>query len=180
MKTLIINASHRKGNTDKITAKVKSLLKDNEVRELFLRDIEIKSPDGCAQCAEGELCPNIEDEFSKTIEPTIRDYDIYILATPTWSDNVTPLTLIFWNRIVSWCHEDKEYLKDKKLAVITHGMAGQDSWVNVINWVKSVCSWEQCKFAGSFTCKTGGEVKDVEIDQGKLENFVDTLLLKKT
>jgi multimeric flavodoxin WrbA len=173
MKTLIINASHRAGNTDKITNKIKSLLKNHEVKELMLRDIEMRYPDGCPECAEGEVCPNIEDQFSKEIEPTLRDYDTYILATPTWSDNVTPLTLIFWNRIVSWCHEDREYLKDKKLAVITHGMAGKSSWDNVINWVKSVCEWEQCKFAGSFTCKTSGEVKEIEFDEEKLKSFIE-------
>ena len=172
MKILIINASHRKGNTDKIVSKVKNHLKEHEVDDLVLREIEIKFPDGCESCGESEICPNIEDEFSRDIEPTLRDYDLYVLATPTWSDNVTPLTLIFWNRIVSWCHEDREYLKGKKLAVITHGMADQNSWINVINWVKSICSWEQCEFAGSLTCETGSRVDDAEIDQTKLKEFI--------
>lgn len=172
MRILIINASHRKGNTDNITKQVTGKLQDHEVKELLLRDIEVKMPDGCEKCGESEICPNITDEFSERVEPTLRDYDVYILATPTWSDNVTPLTLIFWNRIVTWCHDDNEYLKGKKLAVITHGMAGQDSWDNVINWVKSVCGWEQCKFAGGLTCKTGSEIKNVEIDEKQLNEFI--------
>lgn len=176
MKILIINASHRKGNTDKITEAFKQNLEKHEERELILRDIEMKSPDGCQNCAESEICPNIEDEFSKTIEPTLRGYDVYVLATPTWSDNVTPLALIFWNRIVSWCHDENKYLRGKKLAIITHGMAGQESWDNVISWVKSVCSWEECEFAGSFTCKSGSSTNELEIDQTKLKEFAKCLI----
>lgn len=177
MKILIINASHRVGNTDNITKQVISKLGEYEVKELILRDIDMSMPDGCEKCAESEPCPNIDDEFSRKIEPTLRDYDLYILATPTWSDNVTPFTLIFWNRIVTWCHEDREYLKGKKLAVITHGMAGEDSWNNVINWVKSVCKWEQCKFAGSFTYKSGGEINDVNLNNDSLATFIKQLNL---
>ncbi|MCG2689608.1 flavodoxin family protein [Candidatus Parcubacteria bacterium] len=175
---LIINGSHRKGNTDIITNKVKEELVINQIEtmELVLRDIEIKLPDGCEQCANGGVCPNVKDEFSENIEPAIRDYDIYIIATPTWSDNVTPLTKIFWDRIVSWCSEDKMYLKNKKLAVITHGMANDKSWDNVINWVKSICVWEQCKFGSSLTAKSGGKVGDIELKEGKVKSFVLELI----
>ncbi len=51
-----------------------------------------------------ESAPILNDEFLEKIEPTIRNYDIYIyiyiIATPAWSENVTPLTKIFWDRIV--------------------------------------------------------------------------------
>ena len=124
MKILIINGSHRHGNTDIAIKRFEKLVENiAEVEVLFLRDIEMEIPDGCESCAKGEICPNIKDEFSENIEPTLRDYDIYILATPTWSDNVTPLTKIFWDRIVFCCTEGKMYLKGKKLAVITHGVA---------------------------------------------------------
>ena len=174
-KILIINASHREGNTDKIIQLFKQNALDHEVRELLLRNIEMKSPDGCKNCAESEICQNTDDEFSRLIEPTIRNYDVYVLATPTWSDNVTPLALVFWNRIVSWCHQDRKYLRGKKLAVITHGMAGQESWQNVISWIKSICTWEECNFGGSFTCKSGSSVDEVEINQDGLKRFVDGL-----
>lgn len=97
MKVLIINGSHRSGNTDIITSKAIEQLNEKqiEVRELKLREIEMKLPDGCEACAESKFCPNIHDEFTRKIEPTIRDYDIYILATPTWDDGITPLTKIF-------------------------------------------------------------------------------------
>lgn len=178
MKALVINGSHRKGNTDTVVEKLETELRQNfnEVRVLVLRSIEMKLPDGCNICAESGICPNIKDQFSEEIEPTIRDYDIYILATPTWSDNVTPLTKIFWDRIVSWCDEGKKYLKDKKLAVVTHGMAGEGSWRNVVNWVKSLCSWEECKFVGSLTFQSGSSVGDIKLDESKIKDFVDNLL----
>ncbi|MDO8609347.1 MAG: flavodoxin family protein [bacterium] len=178
MKILIINGSHRKGNTDIVIEKLNKILvqTSSETRILNLRDIEMKIPDGCEICGESGICPNIYDQFSKEIEPSIRDFDIYIIVTPTWDDGVTPLTKIFWDRIVSWCHKDRMYLRNKKLAIITHGMAGKTSWDNVINWVKSVCVWEECKFAGSLTFKSGSKIGDIELDDSKIKEFVDELL----
>lgn len=178
MKALIVNGSHRKGNTDIAIQKLKKVLEKRacEVGVLTLRDIEMKLPDGCEVCAESGICPNVKDQFSEEIEPTLRGYDFYVLATPTWSDNVTPLTKIFWDRIVSWCDEKKMYLRGKKLAILTHGMAGKDSWDNVVNWVKSICEWEECKFAGALTFKSGGKVGDLDLGMPRIEDFVNNLL----
>lgn len=180
MKILIINGSHRKGNTDLAIKRLRKQLssKVREVKELVLRDIEIKLPDGCEVCADSGVCPKIKDQFSQEIEPTLRDYDVYILATPTWSDNVTPLTKIFWDRIVSWCDEKKMYLKGKKLAVVTHGMADEESWNNVVNWIKSVCGWEGCKFGGALTFKSGGKVGDIDLKENEINSFINKLLGK--
>ena len=176
MKILIINASHRAGNTDQIVKQVNGKLLNHEVRELRLREIEMKLPDGCENCAESESCPHIEDEFSREIEPTLRNYDIYILATPVWSDNVTPLTLIFWNRIVTWCHDDNQYLKGKKLALITHVMADEKSWKNVISWIKGICTWEGCEFIGALTCQSSSKVGEIDLLAEKVEEFVKGLI----
>lgn len=180
MKILFINGSHRKGNTDLIIKKAKKILTSDfpavEVRELLLRDIEMKLPDGCEVCGESGICPNIKDEFSEKVEPTIRDYDIYIIASPTWDDGVTPLTKIFWDRIVSWCADDKKYLKGKKLAVITHGMAGKPSWKNVTNWVKSICIWEESVYAGSLLGNSGSKIGDLQLPPKKLKKFLYSLL----
>ena len=48
MKVLLINGSHRSGNTDLIAKSVIDLLdnKDIESRELVLRNIEMLFPDG--------------------------------------------------------------------------------------------------------------------------------------
>jgi len=178
MKILIINGSHREGNTDIVISKLKEVLKNkvDKIRELVLRNIEIKLPDGCESCAESEPCPHIKDQFSEQVEPTIRDYDVYILATPTWSDNVTPLTKIFWDRIVSWCNEEKAYLKGKKLAVVTHGMADENSWKHVTDWVKSICIWEGCSFAGSLTFKSSGKVGSLKLSDDEIHKFINQLL----
>ncbi|MFH1838409.1 MAG: flavodoxin family protein [Candidatus Kuenenbacteria bacterium] len=178
MKILIINGSHRDGNTDIIVKKIIEEFNNRtiEIRELILRKIEMRLPDGCEQCAKSEICPHIKDQFSKEIEPTIRNYDIYIIVTPTWDDGVTPLTKIFWDRIVSWCNKKRLYLKNKKLAIITHGMADENSWNNVINWVKSICIWERCKFGGSLTTKSGGKIGDIKIEKDKIKRFILNLI----
>lgn len=180
MRVLIVNGSHRKGNTDILVENLEKELvgKVSESRVLVLRDIEMKLPDGCWCCGESKICPNIKDQFSEKIEPTIRDYDVYILATPTWDDGVTPLTKIFWDRIVSWCHKDNMYLKGKKLAIVTHGMAGENSWKYPIEWVKSVCVWEKCVFGGSLSFESSSKVGEIKLDESKIKNFVERILNK--
>lgn len=175
MKVLIINGSHRVGNTDVITnIFIQEIEKKHEVKEIKLRAVEIKLPDGCELCAKSEYCPNIKDEFSTLIEPDIRDFDVYIVATPTYSDNVTPFIKIFWDRIIPWCHEERMYLKGKKVGVITHGMADESSLNHVVDWVRGVCEWEEAEFIGSFLCKSGSTVGSVEIDKEKLATFVSS------
>lgn len=178
MKVLIINGSHRNGNTDLIAKSVKKELdrRNIETRELKLREIEMKLPDGCEVSAESGICPHVKDQFSEEIEPTIRDYDVYILATPMWSDGVTPLTKIFWDRIVSWCADDRMYLKGKKLALIAHGMAGEHSWHFAVEWIQGVCTWEKVTFGGSLTLTSGSKIGNVKIDEEEVKNFVAGLL----
>lgn len=178
MKILIIDGSHRKGNTHLLIQELVNEFKTKglKVNTLVLREIEIKIPDGCGSCGESKICPNMKDQFSEDIEPTIRDYDLYIIATPTWSDNVTPLTKIFWDRIVSWCAEEKMYLKGKKLAIVTHGMADKKSWKFPISWARSICRWEKCNFAGSLTFNSGSKIGSIKIDKKKLRNFIQKIL----
>lgn len=178
MKILFINGSHRSGNTDLIIKSAQKILNNKKIefRELVLRDIDMKLPDGCENCAESEICPNMVDDFSHQIEPTIRDYDVYIFCTPVWSDNVTPLTKIFVDRIVSWCHPDRMYLQNKKIAIITHGMADPKSWKIVTGWIEGICTWEKANFGGSFSSSSSGKVGDLTIDEEKLKKFLESLL----
>ena len=136
----------------------------------------MEMPDGCEYCADAEICPNIKDDFILNIEPTLRNFDVYIICTPTWDDGVTPLVKIFWDRIVSWSHDDRKYLKDKKLGIITHGMAGKFSWKHPINWVKSVCFWEKSKFAGSLTFSSGAKPGTIEVVEKKLVKFINKIV----
>lgn len=178
MKILIINGSHRSGNTDIIISEITKQIKlcNHSCEELILRNIEIKLPDGCARCGESEICTNVTDQFSREIEPTLHDFDAYIIATPTWDDGVTPLTKIFWDRIVSWCHADRMYFRGKKLAIITHGMAGKSSWKNVINWAKSICVWEKAIYSGSLTFTSGSEIGSAKISNTKIIQFLDNII----
>ena len=177
MRILFVDGSHRKGNTDICIEKcISHISKDHQVRILPLRDIEIKLPDGCEESANSGICPHITDEFSIQIEPTIRDYDVYVIATPVWSDGMTPLTKIFIDRIVSWCHADRMYLKGKKLALITHGMADENSWSGVINWIKGICTWEGSIFGGSLCFKSNAQIGTIKMNESNLEEFIKSLL----
>jgi multimeric flavodoxin WrbA len=178
MKILIINASHRKGNTDIATKRLIDKLQEDghETRELVLRDIEMKLPDGCEICAESGICPNVHDQFSEEIESTIRNYNLYILATPVWSDNITPLAKMFWDKIVSWCHQEKMYLKNKRIALVVHGMADPNSWDGIVNWFKGLCTWEQSTFTGYLSFKSSSKIGKIELDDKAIRDFVKQTL----
>lgn len=174
MKVIIINGSHRQGNSDLVISELKKIGKDLglKIDELRLRDIEIKLPDGCEHCAESERCPNIKDEFEIKWLEKVGRYDGCILVTPTWSDGPTPLTKIFINRVVCFSHPNRMWWKNKKIGIITHGMAGEKSWQMVINWIKSVCVWMEAKFSGSYVFKSNGKVGTAKFSKEKLREFL--------
>lgn len=173
MNLIIINGSHRSGNSDLVIDELKKIGKDLglKIDELRLREIEIKLPDGCECCAEGERCPNVKDEFETKWLEKIGKYEGIILVTPTWSDGPTPLMKIFIDRIVCFCHPNRMWWKNKKIGIITHGMAGEKSWQLVINWVKSMCVWMEAKFEGDLSFKSGGKIGDINFSQTKLREF---------
>ncbi|MEK7553219.1 MAG: flavodoxin family protein [Patescibacteria group bacterium] len=179
MKFLIINGSPRKrGNTDKIISVLKRVIEEKNLKaeEIILRDIEMKLCDGCENCANSLPCPNIKDEFSKKYLPKISNYDIYLLATPTYCDNVTPLMKNFIDRILPISYSKKMGLKNKKIGIIIHGMSGMESFKFPIMWIKSVCGWTKAKFVGYLTFKSGAKAGDVKINNKKINLFLNKFL----
>lgn len=176
---LIVDGSHRNGNTAILVQHAVLYLRAQHagvtVDVLTLRDIEMQLPDGCDMCAQAEVCPNMHDAFSQTIEPSIRSYDAYILATPSYDDGVTPLLKIFWDRIVSWSHDERKYLAGKAVAVMIHGMSGELSFEHGIRWVRSVCVWEHARFAGAFTCESGAHAGALAFDEQTLRTFLTSV-----
>ena len=179
LKILIINGSPRRGgNTDRIILALKKSIKENflSVEEIVLRDIEMKLCDGCLRCAKSLLCRNIKDEFSKKYLPKISDYDVYLLATPTYCDNVTPLMKNFIDRILSVSYSKKMGLKNKKVGIIIHGMSDMESFKFPIMWIKSVCKWTEAKFVGYLTFKSGAKAGDIKINNKKINLFLNKFL----
>lgn len=176
-KVIIINGSHRKGNSDLVIVK---LLQQAEklglkMDTLVLREVEMNLPDGCEHCAEGERCPNVNDEFERKWLEKLKDYDSYIIVSPVWCDGPTPLTKIFIDRIVCFCHEERMWWKDKKVGVIAHGMADKSSWRFVTDWIKSVCGWQKAKYAGHIYLKSGAKVGGIKITDLKLQELLKKL-----
>ena len=68
------------------------------------------------------------------------------------------------------------YLKGKKLAIATHGAADESSWKYPIDWIKSVCGWEECEFGGSLTFKSNTRVGTIKLNEAKIKDFVEKLL----
>ncbi len=55
-------------------------------------------------------------------------------------------------------------------------MADERSWTNVINWVKSVCKWGKCTYAGSLTFRSGGEIGDFS-QKKQMGKFIVNLMI---
>lgn len=179
MKILLINGSHRAGNTDLVLARVVAKLAslNIEYQQLILRDVEMQYPDGCEDCANLLPCPNIQDKFATEIEPTLREYNLYIIATPSYCDAVTPLLKTFFDRIVFWCHEDRNYWSGKKMALIVHGMADENSWNSIDNWLQGVCRWSECHYQGSLQFHSNSKVGQIDIADEQIDQFIRKIII---
>lgn len=172
---LIINGSpKRKGNTDKVIEALKGIAKNLRIKiyELVLRDLKMTLPDGCTSCANSEPCPNMKDKFEREIISRIPQYDGYIFTTPTHNDNVSVLTKIFIDRIVSFCHPKRLYLKNKKVGIITHGMADKKSWQFPIDYIKRVCGFHKAKFVAFYTFFSDAKPNTEKFKKEDLEKFL--------
>lgn len=86
MNIIIINGSHRAGgNCATFTETAKNILESNHhiVHTFNLIDLEIKPCTGCLFCEDGKECP-LDDDFSMSIEPALKNSDLIIMATPTY------------------------------------------------------------------------------------------------
>ena len=176
MKILIINGSPRKsGNTDQVIRAIKSLKTNIKFTELPLRNIEMHLPDGCFNCAEGNVCPNMDDEFERDILPKLPEYEGYLFVTPTHNNGVSALTKIFIDRIGRYCTAENNKIRGKKVMVIVHGQADESSYKYPLNWLKSVVEFMNMSFIDSYTFKSGSKMETGEFDSNKLKKMIEKL-----
>src|SRR4030042_3527597 len=174
MRILIVNGSHREGNSDLAIARIKNIGKSTglECDEIILRKIKMNLPDGCASCAESERCSNEKDEFEREWLEKIKEYDGYIFVTPTWDNGPTPLMKIFIDRLVCYCHKDRMWFRNKMIGVVTHGLAGKSSWEFVTRWVEGVCDYKEASFVGSWTFSSGSRIGEVKLVDKDIKKFI--------
>lgn len=87
MKICILMASaHKQGNTAALLSALKLRLKDAELKEFFLFDMDLRPCVGCNTCqnqAEGFGCV-IDDDMSRVFDAALQS-DVILFATPIYS-----------------------------------------------------------------------------------------------
>ena len=133
MKVLVIMGSLRKKNTYETVKKLKTIIYHKqytncEYEYLFLKDQNLKLCTGCHNCiTKGEdLCP-LKDDRDLIINK-IEEVDGVILASPTFSMNVTWVMKNFFDRLSYIMHRPK-FFKQKFMLLIVSGsiMGGKET-----------------------------------------------------
>lgn len=136
MKILIVNGSHRKGNTYRFVSNLLDLLTENghTVDVLNLLEKRFDICDGCLICEDTGKCV-IEDCFSNDIVPKLIEADAYVFAMPIYFNSVPALFKNFIDRTNSLCSYFEE--NTKKLAVFLVGQLEEDegSFASVLRYL---------------------------------------------
>lgn len=127
MNVIIINGSQRKeGNCKRFALTAKEILKrrHHDVKIFTLINLDISYCLGCLQCEDGIECP-IDDDFSKILEPVLREADLIILATPTYFNMPSAAMVNFINRTNKMC--DYFAKNEKKCLFYVVGQTDEES-----------------------------------------------------
>ncbi len=120
MRVLIVNGSHRKGNTYRFVGELMSVLvgKNITVDVVNLIDDRFSICDGCLSCEKTGVC-HIDDTFTKNIIPKLINADMYVFAMPVYFNSVPALFKNYIDRtncLYSYYQENS-----KKVAVFLVG-----------------------------------------------------------
>lgn len=126
MNVIIINGSHRKnGNCERFALKAKEILERSHVVKVHtLIDMHIDYCLGCLLCEDGMEC-QIDDDFSKILEPDLRIADLIILATPTYFNMPSASMVNFIDRTNKMCDYFAE--NEKKCLFYIVGQTDEES-----------------------------------------------------
>lgn len=128
---LIINCSPRVGgNSDLIETFVSSYLQKKriECQILRLRDVDMKMPDHCYDCAVGNWCKNIKDDIDGKIIPLVKGHNQWLVITPTVCGHASTLFKIFIDRLAPLYHDDRiKFFHGLSIKAIIHGQV-DGSW----------------------------------------------------
>lgn len=180
-KIVFIHGSPRKnGNTSAVTRIAIQAAQDNkaEVIEVDATKLEFKIP-GCSHCMKchqsDEFICMVGDQLAKTIA-TLSEYDVIVVATPTYWMSYTAQLKMFIDRMGSLMKytesgEIRTPLAGKVLAILATGGGGLDNNLGLLEqqW-RSVAYMLSCQFNSCL-------FPNAPVKAGALRN--DPLVLKK-
>lgn len=164
MKILIINGSHRMGNTKYFVEEASQILsqKGHEIESLDLLDKRFEICDGCLICEETGKCV-IKDTFTKEICPVLKSADAYVFATPVYFNTVTTLFKNFIDRTNCLC----EYFESnsKKVAFFLVGQADEESLNSALHYLNEYAEIMNFDVIKDNICVLARDVGELKVDE---------------
>lgn len=166
MKILVINGSHRNGNTTKFVGCVTTLLQDqgHSVNVLNLLTNRFEICDGCLACEETGVCV-LNDYFTNIVAPKLMEADAYVFAMPVYFNSVPALFKNFIDRTNCLCGYFEE--NPKKLGVFLVGQLeeAEGSFESVLRYLGEYADIMNFELAEETICVTAREPGEIEIDE---------------
>ena len=162
MNILIINGSHRIGNTKRFVESAKSILtnKGHKVDTINLLEQRFDICNGCLVCEETGECI-LNDTFTKKILSALKSADAYVFASPVYFNTVTALFKNFIDRTNCLCGYYEE--NQKKLAVFLVGQADEDSLNSALGYIKEYSEIMNFDIVEDSICVIAREADELEI-----------------
>lgn len=162
MKVLVINGSHRKGNTNRFVKELEIFLSEegHSVKRLDLLENRFAICDGCLACEETGQCV-INDGFTDVIVPELLESDAYVFAMPVYFNTVPALFKSFIDRTNSLCAYYEE--NPKKVAIFLVGQLDESegSFSSALAYLREYAEIMNFELCGDSVCVTAREPNDL-------------------
>lgn len=162
MNILVINGSHRVGNTKRFVETAQKVLADkgHSVRSLDLLEKRFDICNGCLVCEESGECV-LTDAFTTDIVSALKSADAYVFASPVYFNTVTALFKSFIDRTNCLCGYYEE--NKKKLAVFLVGQADEESLASALEYIKEYAEIMHFEVAENNICVIAREADELAI-----------------
>lgn len=164
MKILIINGSHREGNTKNFVDVAAEILskKGHEIKTLELLKKKFEICDGCLACEETGEC-SIIDNFTTDICAALKSADAYVFASPVYFNTVPALFKNFIDRTNCLCGYYEE--NRKKVAIFLVGQADEDSLNSALRYLKEYAEIMNFSVSEENICVIAREAGELDITE---------------
>jgi multimeric flavodoxin WrbA len=181
MKVIAINSSPRmeRGNTDIILTPFLKGMQDAgaKVELYYTKKLDIKPCQGCFTCWMKTPGKCIQNDDMQMLLPKFSDADIWVIATPVYTDGMTgpmknlmdrliPLIIPQMEIVDGHCrHPLRDYVKKGKLVLVSNcGFWELENFDPLVDHLYTMCENFDREFAGALLRPYGSIMKTMEAD----------------
>lgn len=174
MKILIINGSHRLGNTARFVEYVQATLSDKgfRVETLDLLNNRFDICDGCLSCEETGKCVST-DLFTKLIVPKLTSADAYVFAMPIYFNTVPALFKNFIDRTNCLCSYYEANHKKVALFLVGQLEKEEGSFDSAIQYLREYADIMHFELVDNNITVTAREPAEIVISQ-EIKDMIDS------